>query len=216
MRTAIFLAVIALLFTSVSNAQKEACDLVIATFSYGQSGNTTSRQLTNLKLGIDGNGIEQNLIVAGKSPDRIFRGIASGIYKLQVIKDGFKSRSKEIRLMCEIAERGTVYHQIHVWPEKEYRLIDSDFFEPALPKTGETAKDASAQEVTVDKIDTGSVVLKLVIDEDGNVASASKVSGKDELAERAIKNALRSKFAPTLKSGTPRRVEGNMTYNFVR
>ncbi len=82
----------------------------------------------------------------------------------------------------------------------------------------------------------GTITVQVIIDEEGNVASANAVSGikkvyktdekeivvepeeapeKKLLYEAAEKAAKEAKFAPTLLSGKPVRVKGIIVYNFV-
>jgi TonB family protein len=62
----------------------------------------------------------------------------------------------------------------------------------------------------------GSVVVRITIDEQGNVISATPVSGPPALQQACINAALQAKFAPTLLVGEPVQVVGIVTYNFVR
>lgn len=62
---------------------------------------------------------------------------------------------------------------------------------------------------------SGAVSVQVLIDEQGNVVSASAVSGHPLLRQAAEQAALASKFAPTTLSGQPVKVSGIITYNFV-
>lgn len=61
----------------------------------------------------------------------------------------------------------------------------------------------------------GAVNVQVVIDESGNVISASAVSGHPLLRPAAVAAARASKFSPTLLSGQPVKVSGVIVYNFV-
>ncbi len=61
----------------------------------------------------------------------------------------------------------------------------------------------------------GAVTVQIVIDEEGNVVSASATSGHPLLRQASEKAALGAKFSPTTLSGTPVRVTGLLVYNFV-
>jgi len=61
----------------------------------------------------------------------------------------------------------------------------------------------------------GTVVVQVVVDEKGNVISASAVSGHPLLRSAAVAAARSAKFSPTLLSGLPVKVSGVITYNFV-
>jgi len=61
----------------------------------------------------------------------------------------------------------------------------------------------------------GAVQVQVTIDENGNVISASAVSGHPLLQQAAVSAARQAKFRPTLLSGTPVKVTGIIVYNFV-
>ncbi len=61
----------------------------------------------------------------------------------------------------------------------------------------------------------GAVSVQVLIDESGNVISASAVSGHPLLRAAAVQAARSAKFSPTQLSGQPVKVSGVITYNFV-
>lgn len=61
----------------------------------------------------------------------------------------------------------------------------------------------------------GVVNVRVLIDEDGNVSSASAVSGHPLLRKAAVDAASKAKFEPTKINGSPVKVSGVLTYNFV-
>jgi periplasmic protein TonB len=62
---------------------------------------------------------------------------------------------------------------------------------------------------------SGQVKVQIVIDENGNVISATPVSGHPLLQGAAVAAARSSKFTPTKLSGMPVKVSGVIIYNFV-
>jgi TonB family protein len=74
------------------------------------------------------------------------------------------------------------------------------------PEYPETAKAARA---------SGTVTVQILVDEEGNVISASAVSGHPLLQQAAVAAARTAKFSPTRLSGQPVKVSGVVTYNFV-
>ncbi|MDQ1639644.1 MAG: periplasmic protein TonB [Pyrinomonadaceae bacterium] len=62
----------------------------------------------------------------------------------------------------------------------------------------------------------GTVVVRITIDEQGNVISATAVSGPPALQQVSVNAATQAKFAPTLLVGEPVQVVGIITYNFIR
>jgi protein TonB len=61
---------------------------------------------------------------------------------------------------------------------------------------------------------TGQVNVQVLIDENGNVVSASAISGHPLLRAAAVNAARSSKFSPTKLSGQPVKVNGVIIYNF--
>jgi TonB family protein len=62
---------------------------------------------------------------------------------------------------------------------------------------------------------SGTVVVQVTVDENGNVISARPVSGHPLLQAAAVAAARSAKFSPTKLSGQPVKVSGIITYNFV-
>ena len=62
---------------------------------------------------------------------------------------------------------------------------------------------------------SGTVVVQVTIDENGNVISAHAVSGHPLLTAVAVAAARSARFSPTKLSGQPVKVTGVITYNFV-
>ena len=62
---------------------------------------------------------------------------------------------------------------------------------------------------------SGTVVVQVTIDEEGNVISARAVSGHPLLQSAAVSAARQAKFTPTKLSGQPVKVTGVLSYNFV-
>jgi periplasmic protein TonB len=62
---------------------------------------------------------------------------------------------------------------------------------------------------------SGTVVVQVVIDENGSVISASAVSGHPLLRAVSVAAARGARFSPTKLSGQPVKVTGVITYNFV-
>ena len=62
---------------------------------------------------------------------------------------------------------------------------------------------------------SGSVVVEVIVDEEGNVESARAVNGHPLLRDAAIEAARRWQFTPTALAGSPVRVIGTITFNFT-
>jgi protein TonB len=74
---------------------------------------------------------------------------------------------------------------------------------PAYPPVARAAKAS------------GTVVVQVVVDENGNVTSAHAVSGHPLLQAAAVAAAHSAKFSPAKLSGQPVKVNGVITYQFV-
>jgi TonB family protein len=62
---------------------------------------------------------------------------------------------------------------------------------------------------------SGSVPVKIKIDEQGNVVEAKNICGHPLLQQAAKEAAMKSKFSPTLQDGKPIPVRGYVIYNFL-
>jgi protein TonB len=62
---------------------------------------------------------------------------------------------------------------------------------------------------------TGLVVVEVVIDETGKVISAKAVDGPQMLRMAAVQAAQGARFSPTMLSGLPVKVTGQINYNFA-
>ncbi len=69
---------------------------------------------------------------------------------------------------------------------------------------------ANAREVS------GQVVVRVMVDELGNVIEAKAVSGHQLFHQTAVSAAMQAKFNPTLLMGEPVKVNGLILYNFVK
>lgn len=75
--------------------------------------------------------------------------------------------------------------------------------DPAYPAIAKAAKAS------------GTVIVQVTADENGDVISATAVSGHPLLRQAAVAAARQAKFTPTKLGGAPVKVTGLLTYNFV-
>ena len=61
----------------------------------------------------------------------------------------------------------------------------------------------------------GTVAVRVLVDEGGNVVSAQAISGDERLRGAAVDAARQARFSPTLLKGEPVKISGVITYNFV-
>lgn len=74
------------------------------------------------------------------------------------------------------------------------------------PKYPRDARDAH---------ESGTVEVRIVIDEQGNVIAAQATSGPISLREASVAAALKARFTPTKLMGQPVKITGRIVYNFV-
>jgi TonB family protein len=63
--------------------------------------------------------------------------------------------------------------------------------------------------------ESGTVQVKVIIDETGKVISATAIFGPEVLRDSAVKAAMRAKFKPSSVNGVPVKISGILTYDFV-
>jgi len=61
---------------------------------------------------------------------------------------------------------------------------------------------------------TGTVLVRVVIDSNGNVVSATAISGPPLFLQPAVDAAMNAKFSPVMISGSPTQTSGLIKYNF--
>jgi periplasmic protein TonB len=61
---------------------------------------------------------------------------------------------------------------------------------------------------------SGTVVVEVVVDEEGNVTSAKVLCGPDVFYEASVQAALKWRFTPTRLSGSPVKVVGTIIFNY--
>lgn len=107
-----------------------------------------------------------------------------------VVRDAVKTRS------CSVDLRRTV----------EGGILNSKARNKPAPEYPQEAKDAGVE---------GTVVVKILLDDKGNVVSTEAVIGPRMLREAAVEAAREASFAPTLLGGEPVRVSGTLIYKFA-
>jgi TonB family protein len=115
-------------------------------------------------------------------------------------------------------------------PSSSAAVVSSDAEAPARPVARGPVKPVSGgilngkavklpapeyPEVARRQRTTGMVTVEVVVDVTGRVISAKAVGGPILLQSAAEKAALSARFSPTLLSGQPVKVSGQITYNFT-
>ncbi|HEV2799401.1 MAG TPA: energy transducer TonB [Pyrinomonadaceae bacterium] len=62
---------------------------------------------------------------------------------------------------------------------------------------------------------SGTVEVRVLVDENGRVISAKAISGHPLLRDAAVDAAYGARFSPTIFEGLPVKVSGSISYNFV-
>jgi TonB family protein len=206
-------------FAGISgSAQSNSCDLGLKVFSYDAAEEPRSRVM-NAKVRLRGKGLNKSMTLGTGPSNEVFTGLSEGSYELEFTKPGYTKRRKTVNLNCAVKDQNNaVWNHTYLWRDKKSSGVDADLVEDERDDSGNLTGTAGIGSVDVaraadDKL-AGSVTIKILIDEDGNVLSASRVEGDTKLAERAILMARRAKFTPALVSGSAKQVSHNVTYNF--
>lgn len=85
-------------------------------------------------------------------------------------------------------------------------VLDGKAIEKPLPEYPPVARAARA---------SGTVTVRIIVNEEGQVEKAEAVSGHPLLQSAAVEAAYRARFAPTKLSGNPVKVSGVLTYDFM-
>lgn len=211
------LCYIAFIFASVSVitfGQQKTCDLKLKVFSYDVV-ESSKRRLLNVSVKLKGKDTDLNRKLTGDSLNDSFTGLNEGTYKVEFQKAGYKSRFKKVELECDlIDEENGVWNYSYLWSDKSVRSDGTDLVTDE--NVGMAAGSASnVAALSSDNKIFGKVTIRVLIDEDGNVISATRIDGDKKLLGRATMMARGAKFSPTLIKGEPHQVTGSLTYSFV-
>ena len=88
--------------------------------------------------------------------------------------------------------------------------IASDVFLASATKHVDATTPPAAKAAHV----TGSVIVEMTVDEEGNVISATVTSGHPMLREAALTAARQWKFTPAKINGVPTKVVSSLSFNF--
>jgi TonB family protein len=139
------------------------------------------------------------------APDaREFQEIEDDFYCLIALKSTNQKEDIEKNVEFVEAVRG-------VKPVGKYKILESGFLNGKatyLPKPNYPAS-AKARRAT------GSVTVRILVDEKGNVTEAKALCGDDDLKSASEQSAKGAKFAPATIDGQPVKVSGFIVYNFL-
>ena len=201
-----------------SGAQTKSCNLRFKVYTYNAS--SSKNRLENVDVNLKNLKSKEKKFLTTSLTSLGFENLAEGNYRIDVSKQGYKEKSKEIKIECEFADENNIYWQyVYLWkhqstPETDLQADIAEAKNESDAKTGNTSQSGSKLKSDKPRV-FGKVIIEVLIDEDGNVVSAKVISGDSLLANAAVKAARRAKFVPTMLAGTPVKVSGNITYNFV-
>jgi TonB family protein len=145
----------------------------------------------------------QLLELRGKLPQGAWQRYADveNRYACALRKDGKWDEAKKV----EAADAGTKHRDDLV------KLVDAGVVNGKALSLPQPAYPTEAKNERV----SGTVEVKIIIDETGKVTFACAVAGHPLLQAAAEQAALGARFTPTLLQGTPVKVTGIVTYNFI-
>lgn len=195
-----------------AQAQKKSCNLNFKVYVY--EAKAPQNRLKNASLVIkDLRTKEEKALILSPNVQG-FENLTEGKYRIDVTRDGYKQKTKDINLECDFADRqNIVWQNIYLWKGKT--ASEADLIEDVVPTKPVYSSQTNVQSKDGGQGEFGKVSVQIVIDEDGNVISAKALDGKPSLAKASIKAVRQSRFAPTMLAGTPVKVTGVIVYNFV-
>jgi TonB family protein len=122
-------------------------------------------------------------------------------YACALRKDGKRGEAKEV----EAADEGTKHRNDLV------KLADAGVVNGKAISLPKPAYPSEARQSFI----SGTVKVQVIIDEAGKVTFACAVAGHPLLQAASEQAAMSARFTPTLLQGTPVKVTGIVTYNFV-
>jgi len=157
----------------------------------------------------------------------------AAIYTIDMPDDKVVDKAEAVHLLINAAEKAAMeakfaptllngqavrvnglitYHfSLAAKSEDELKAINGDMLNSKAIELPNPTYPAAAKAVDA----AGIVSVEVTIDESGNVISAKAVSGHPLLQSAAVAAARQAKFAPTQLEGTPVKVSGIISYNFV-
>lgn len=220
------------IFTGNFRAQTPICNLQFEIFEFTteksakkKAVNSANTFLTELATGKT---IESSASV--KSP--LFTNLISGKYKIEVVKNDYQRRIKEIDLVCnspdevetiskfvflrkgnsnETTKFGTTIYGVKDNTEQDTNKSNEIILNGSATLLSKPNYPAAARAVRA----TGAVQVQVTIDEDGDVLTANAISGHPLLRRASEKAARESRFTYTILEGQPVKIKGVIVYNFI-
>jgi TonB family protein len=155
-----------------------------------------------------------------------FEDVPEGVYDITVRKPGFQTTVQEHTVKCRCATDKKSFADILVSRGSPRSVIvrpeparlgfgPSEIFGGVLNGKAISLPRPSYPRAARAVRAGGTVEIKVLIDEDGNVVSASAISGHELLLKASEAAARQAKFSTTCLNGRPVRVTGKITYTFT-
>ncbi len=214
------------------NAQTAICNLQFDIFEFNTQDKLRENTVENVNAVLTNLMTEKTIKSSDINRTPLFSSLTSGKYKIEIIKKGYQRRIKEFELRCknvEIIETISKAVFLQKGNSNEITKFESKMFavkgDSSLDKPEQSTSTVNGKASSLRKPSypaaaravraTGAVNVQVTIDEDGEVITASAVSGHPLLRQAAERAAMESKFAPTMLQGQPVQITGIIVYNFV-
>lgn len=217
------------IFTNSSFAQTPICNLKIKIFELGNE--KLFKAIENPTINLIDLSTKKSIkpVLTGET---LFSELGAGKYKLEIIKDGYQRRIKEIEVGCKTADEILTISKVLYLQKGSPKEITK--FSPTVygvhgtdqqfkAKENESTLNGGALILAKPQYPaagravraSGAVNIQVIIDEDGEIISAHALSGHPLLRQAAERSAIESRFAPTMLNGQPVKITGIIVYNFV-
>lgn len=215
-----------------TDAQMAICNLQFDVFEFNTQDKLRENAVENVNAVLTGSATEKTIKSSGVNIKPSFSNLTAGKYKIEIIKNGYRRRIKEFELRCKNVETvETISKAVFLQKgnSNEITKFRSETFtvkggnSPDITEQSKSTVNGKASSLTKPSYPaaaravraTGAVNVQVTIDEDGEVVTASAVSGHPLLRRAAERAAIDSRFAPTMLKGQPVKITGIIVYNFV-
>lgn len=106
---------------------------------------------------------------------------------------------------------GVIVYRFVAETENDKKLVNAGIINGKALKLPKPKYPADAKEVKAQ----GTVSVQVIINEKGEVVSATAISGHELLRKASEESALLAKFSPTYLKGKPVKIKGVIVYNFL-
>ena len=224
----------AVFFVTSSQAQTAVCNLQINTFELATNGKFSGKPIENVNAVLTNTTSKKDFNSSFLTKYVLFTNLTPAEYSVEIVKDGYQKRLKNIDLNCDIAnETDTVLKTIFLQKgsSKEITKFNQTKFVLEEKKSEDLRSSEMSDNNTVNGKATslatpifpaaakavrafGEVKVEVTIDEDGDVVTAEARSGHPLLRAAAEKAAKKSSFSPTILDKQPVMIVGIIIYNF--